>query len=135
MLSHLLKLDHHQIAAAADGLAGLSFLEQENFDVALVDVGLPGLDGFEVARRARKLPHQEALLIVALTGYGRPEDRRAVQEAGFDLHVVKPFKLADLQAALLHAGDKIKRQTHLKSRHKTDGNSKELSLGMKQVAD
>jgi two-component system, chemotaxis family, CheB/CheR fusion protein len=62
------------------------------------------LDGFEVARRASSKRQDGQPLLVALTGYGREEDRRAVHEAGFDVHVVKPFKLAELHAALAKAG-------------------------------
>jgi two-component system CheB/CheR fusion protein len=107
MLCHLLRLDGHQIKSAPDGLQGLSLLENDHFDVALVDVGLPGLDGFEVARRTRRKRTDGHPLLVALTGYGREEDRRAVIEAGFDVHVVKPFKLAELHSALAKAGQTI----------------------------
>jgi CheY-like chemotaxis protein len=60
--------------------------------VAIVDIGLPGCDGYEVARRVRLIPHGRAILLVALTGYGQPEDRRRAEEAGFDVHLVKPVE-------------------------------------------
>ena len=65
MLCHLLKFDGHQITSAADGLQGLSLLESDHFDVALVDVGLPGLDGFEVAHRASSKRQDGQPLLVA----------------------------------------------------------------------
>jgi two-component system CheB/CheR fusion protein len=75
-------------------------MRREEFDVALIDIGLPGLDGYEVARRIRAQKDLDGVLLVALTGYGREEDRQAVREAGFDLHVVKPMKLSDLETIL-----------------------------------
>jgi CheY-like chemotaxis protein len=68
------------------------------FDVALVDVGLPGFDGYELARRAREAGN--AARLVALTGYGLPEDHRRSREAGFDAHLVKPVEPAQLSAVL-----------------------------------
>ena len=59
-------------------------------DVALVDIGLPGMDGYQVARRVREAPEGKALFLVALTGYGGAQQRRMALEAGFDLHLVKP---------------------------------------------
>jgi CheY-like chemotaxis protein len=64
----------------------------------LIDIGLPGMDGFEVARRLRALG--QPVVLVALTGYGQPEDRRRTQEAGFDVHLVKPVDPSDLTNAL-----------------------------------
>ena len=56
----------------------------------MLDIGLPGMDGFEVARQLRRRPRFKNVFLVALTGYGRDEDRRLAEEAGFDLHLVKP---------------------------------------------
>jgi CheY-like chemotaxis protein len=64
--------------------------------VALVDIGLPGIDGYEVARRLREDPATRAIRLIALTGYGLAEDQRRVLEAGFDLHLVKPVDLNQL---------------------------------------
>jgi CheY-like chemotaxis protein len=69
-------------------------------DAAVVDVGLPGFDGYEVARRIRAAPEGASLLLVALTGYGQPADRRRAEDAGFDLHLVKPVDPARLIALL-----------------------------------
>ena len=65
----------------------------------LLDIGMPGLDGYEVARRLRGL-RKKALRIVAVTGWGQEADRRRSEEAGFDLHLVKPVEVADLAQAL-----------------------------------
>jgi two-component system CheB/CheR fusion protein len=109
MLRTLLELDGHQVTVAADGLAGLEAIQQSRFDLALVDVGLPGLDGYEVARRVRSSPELQGLFLVALTGYGREEDRRAVREAGFDLHIVKPLKLNDLTEVMTKLAQRQRR--------------------------
>jgi two-component system CheB/CheR fusion protein len=96
MLLTLLALEGHDVQAAADGSQGLATLTRERFDVALIDIGLPGLDGYEVARRARAACGERCPRLVALTGYGRPSDRAAVKAAGFDEHLVKPCDPEDL---------------------------------------
>ncbi len=97
-LQMVLEADGHAVHAAADGRSGLAAFEQVRPDVALIDIGLPGMDGYEVARaiRARR---PEAILI-ALTGYGQPEDARRAADAGFDAHLVKPADIARLRALL-----------------------------------
>ncbi|MFN7135732.1 MAG: response regulator, partial [Myxococcales bacterium] len=70
-------------------------------DVALVDIGLPGLDGYEIARRTRQGRFADATILVALTGYGRSEDRSRALEAGFDRHLVKPLDPEQLAGLLL----------------------------------
>lgn len=95
MLYSLLRMDGYDVVAARDGIEGLALIQTHQPDVALVDIGLPGIDGFEVARRVRASLGNEILLI-ALTGYGREEDRRAVLAAGFNEHLVKPLDPDDL---------------------------------------
>ncbi|MDZ7617788.1 MAG: response regulator, partial [Patescibacteria group bacterium] len=70
------------------------------FDVALIDIGLPQIDGFELARRIRSRPAFNGTLLAALTGYGQPEDRRRALEAGFDVHLVKPLDFPQFFALL-----------------------------------
>jgi signal transduction histidine kinase len=93
----------HQVAAAADGMTGVDRIIATRPDVALVDIGLPGIDGYEVARRVRAALGSPVYL-VALTGYGRVEDRFRAAEAGFDLHLTKPVDLDDLKSLLATAG-------------------------------
>jgi CheY-like chemotaxis protein len=98
----LLELDGHAVEAVEEGHAALARARAVDPDVALVDIGLPGMDGFEVARRLRALDKRRPVLI-ALTGYGQPEDRRKATEAGFDGLLVKPVDpsvLSDLLATL-----------------------------------
>jgi len=87
----------HDVAEATDGEEGLRHLTELEVDVAIVDLGLPIIDGFEIARRARKL-HGSALFLIALSGYGQPQDKRAALEAGFDLHLTKPTNMARLRS-------------------------------------
>ena len=90
-LHSMLELTGHEVHAAEDGAAGLAAIRQLAPDIALVDIGLPGLDGYEVARRIRAEPGGAKPVLVALTGYGSAEDRQRAHEAGFDLHLVKPI--------------------------------------------
>jgi CheY-like chemotaxis protein len=101
-LRMLLELDGLAVEAAAEGMQALEIVRAKDPDVALVDIGLPGIDGYEVARRVRAADPRRPLLI-ALTGYGQPEDRRRAVEAGFDSLLVKPVDpsaLTDLLATL-----------------------------------
>jgi CheY-like chemotaxis protein len=69
-------------------------------EIALIDIGRPGMDGYELARRLRQLAGMEKVPLVAVTGYGREEDRRAAHDAGFTLHLVKPIDFARLKTLL-----------------------------------
>lgn len=95
-LCELLKLWGHDVAAAADGQQALDILQQSSPDVALVDIGLPLLDGYAVAKTVRADPALAETTLVALTGYGQDSDRERAIEAGFDVHIVKPADLQDL---------------------------------------
>jgi two-component system, chemotaxis family, CheB/CheR fusion protein len=101
----LLRLWGYDTRAANDGPAALTLAADFRPDVALVDVAMPLLDGFEVARRLRALPGLEKSLLVAMTGLGSEEDRRRCREAGFDLHLLKPVDPEELERLLArHAG-------------------------------
>jgi len=95
----LLELDGHQIEVAGEGAEGLEIAQAKDPDIALVDIGLPGMDGYEIARRLRASGSRRPLL-VALTGYGQPEDRKRAQEAGFDALLVKPVDPNTLSSLL-----------------------------------
>lgn len=103
MLRDLLRSWGHEVAEVNDGLDGLNIMSRWLPDVALVDVGLPGLDGYELARRVRALPEGSKVRLIAVTGYGQPEDRRRAQEAGFNAHLVKPVNLRKLEQLLAEA--------------------------------
>jgi signal transduction histidine kinase len=95
-LQELLELLGYQVETAEDGERGLELLRSSPPDVALVDIGLPGLSGYEVAERFRSGPNGAGVRLVALTGYGQPEDRERALRAGFDAHVVKPIDPEEL---------------------------------------
>ena len=99
MLKTLLTLEGHDVLEASNGADAAKILAAERPDVAFVDLGLPGMDGYEVARAARREPDQSTLL-VALTGYGQAEDRQRCFEAGFDDFVLKPVDPARLMQIL-----------------------------------
>jgi CheY-like chemotaxis protein len=95
-VGQLLEMQGHEVALSADGPAALAAAATTPPDVILLDIGLPGMDGYEVAARLRAAGHTRAAL-VALTGYGRDSDVQRSREAGFDHHLVKPVDLGRLQ--------------------------------------
>jgi CheY-like chemotaxis protein len=95
-LTAMLELWGHEVRVAYDGAAALQLAETATPDVILSDLGLPGMDGYELARQLRARPAFGRVLLVALSGYGRDEDRRAAADAGFDHHLVKPPDLKTL---------------------------------------
>jgi signal transduction histidine kinase len=102
-LATLLQLSGHEVYTAPNGAMALEAAEQHRPEVALLDIGMPKLDGYEVARRIRAQPWGQRITLVALTGWGQDSDRRRSQEAGFDSHLVKPLdldKLTELLAGL-----------------------------------
>ncbi|HET7307343.1 MAG TPA: ATP-binding protein [Gammaproteobacteria bacterium] len=90
-LAEVLEMDGYETRIAHDGAAALRIATEFVPAVALIDIGLPVMDGYEVARRLRETPGLEKTRLVAVTGYGQESDRRAAREAGFDEHVVKPL--------------------------------------------
>jgi two-component system, sensor histidine kinase len=98
-MRELLELWGHRVDTAPDGLAGLSTAVAQRPDVALVDIGLPGLDGYRLASELRARAG-EAIRLVAITGYGGPEGRNRALAAGFDVHLVKPVQPDELARTL-----------------------------------
>ncbi|HEV8306556.1 MAG TPA: GAF domain-containing protein [Methylomirabilota bacterium] len=96
----VLELGGHRVEVAEDGVRGLELACRSRPEFALIDIGLPGLDGYEVARRLRATPEGQRMYLIALTGYGQPADRRRALEAGFDTHLVKPVDPAELASIL-----------------------------------
>jgi PAS domain S-box-containing protein len=90
----------HDVHGASDGTSGLELALTSKPDVALVDIGLPGMDGYEIARSVRASEEASDLYMVAVTGYGRPEDRARALDAGFDAYIVKPLDVVSLKGAL-----------------------------------
>ncbi|MBO9515899.1 MAG: response regulator [Variovorax sp.] len=96
----LLRLDGHEVRLAPDGEQALVALAALRPDVVILDIGLPKIDGYEVARRMRGMPEGRGALLIALTGYGQSEDRQAALAAGFDRHFVKPADAGQLLSCI-----------------------------------
>jgi signal transduction histidine kinase len=99
-LAKLLELSGHEVFTATHGGTALQCAEQHRPQVALLDIGMPMLDGYEVARRIRAQPWGHRMMLVALTGWGQDADRQRAREAGFDSHLIKPPDLAQLNELL-----------------------------------
>jgi CheY-like chemotaxis protein len=100
MLRDLLEARKHVVYDAADGAAAVQLIAEYKPDVAFIDIGLPVMDGFEVAQQIRKRPDLRSVRLVALSGYGNKSDVAAALEAGFDEHVTKPAELKQLERIL-----------------------------------
>ncbi len=102
MLAALLQLDGHEVQMAHEGATAIEMARSFRPNVVLLDIGLPNMDGFEVAQRLRALDETKGAILIALTGYGQAEDRQRSKEAGFDHHLVKPLD-RNLLTSLLNA--------------------------------
>ena len=111
----------HEIATAYDGIEGIEVAETFRPDVILLDIGLPRLNGLEMARLIREQPWGKSILLVAVTGYGQEEDRRRSLEAGFDYHMVKPIRFCGITKknfrnwvshGLRHSDERMPAQPH-----------------------
>ena len=99
-LAMLLKTLGSEVTVMHDGQSALRALEEQRPAVMLLDIGMPEMDGYEVARRVRRSSAGQGVMLIALTGWGQDDDRRRSKEAGFDHHLVKPVELHDLKAIL-----------------------------------
>jgi CheY-like chemotaxis protein len=99
-MASLLRLARYDAAVALDGPSALREVEDNRPDVILLDIGLPGVDGYEVARRVRAEDRAKPPFIVAITGYGAEEDRRRCEEVGIDLHLIKPADFEQVRSVL-----------------------------------
>jgi CheY-like chemotaxis protein len=105
MLREWLAMNGHDVQEARDGVSGLALAERLSPEVALIDIGLPDMDGYEVARRLRSA-RDGSISLIALTGYGQPDDRRRALEAGFDVHLTKPVETERLEEIIAALGKK-----------------------------
>jgi CheY-like chemotaxis protein len=96
----LLELQGHEVHVAHAGPAALRVASDKKPDVILLDIGMPGMNGYEVAKQLRAQHEFADTLLVAITGYGRASDVKQTQSAGFDYHLVKPVDYEELQAVL-----------------------------------
>lgn len=98
-MATLLRLDGYEVEVAFDGTSALRAAQAYQPDVVLLDIAMPGMDGYQVARKLRAM-FREALLLIAITAFGFEEDRRRSEEAGFDLHLVKPVDPHEVESLL-----------------------------------
>jgi two-component system CheB/CheR fusion protein len=96
-MASLLRLHGHEAWTAYDAASALALGSEHRPDVVLLDIGLPGMSGYDVALKLRELPALRDALIIAVTGYGQPEDRRRSREVGFDHHLIKPVDIDALR--------------------------------------
>lgn len=96
----LLELEGHEVAVAHDGPSALDTARTFAPTVVILDIGLPGMDGYEVARRMRQDAAMQSVRLIALTGYGQAADTQRARESGFDSHLVKPVHLDSLRPLL-----------------------------------
>jgi CheY-like chemotaxis protein len=99
-LAMLLRLMGHDVRTAHDGPSTLEMMRAFQPDIAFLDIGLPGMNGYELAKHVRQLPGGDSVSLVALTGWGQEEDRRRSHEEGFDHHLTKPADPAALEPLL-----------------------------------
>jgi CheY-like chemotaxis protein len=104
-LALMLDLEGHEVRTAADGLEALEVAEVFRPKVVLLDIGMPGIDGYETARRLRARPWAKSALLCAQTGWGQEDDKRKARSAGFDLHLVKPIDPEELNRILAEVCD------------------------------
>jgi CheY-like chemotaxis protein len=105
MLRMMLELAGHTVYDAPSGARGLELLNNVRPDVGIIDIGLPGMDGYQVAKRIRELPHGRGMLLLALTGDGAPGGSNRSSERGFDYHLVKPIDLDQVTRLLGETAD------------------------------
>ena len=105
--SMLLRASGHEVQTAHDGLAAVQAAIDYRPDIVLLDIGLPGLNGYEVAKQIRQHPELKHVVLVALTGYGQDSDRQASGQAGFTHHLVKPARFEELQKILATVAEQV----------------------------
>jgi CheY-like chemotaxis protein len=99
-LARLLRVLGHDVHTVHEGKAALEAVRAQEPGLVFLDIGLPGMDGLEIARRIRQEEELASTVLVAVTGYGQDDDKRRCLEAGFDVHLLKPVDLDALQALL-----------------------------------
>ena len=100
MLAKMMRLQGFDVVEAGDGRTALELYCSFQPDVAVIDIGLPVTDGYQLAREIRNVDATAETMLIALTGYGRQSDRQAAMDAGFDAHLVKPLNPAELYSVI-----------------------------------
>ena len=100
LVQRALEARGYHLLQAMNGLTGVNLAEREEVDLILLDINLPDIDGYEVARRLRAMKSNQRIKIVAVTGWGQEADKQKSRAAGIDVHLVKPVDAAELRIAL-----------------------------------
>ncbi len=108
-LASLLEMLGFRVRSATDGATAVELARTFAPDAILLDIGLPGMNGYDVCRKLKNLPELCATTVIALTGYGQADDRRRTREAGFDFHLVKPVDVGEIRK-LIALGSQPKRE-------------------------
>jgi PAS domain S-box-containing protein len=111
----MLSMKGHLVTAAADGLEALEKMSADVPEVAVLDIGMPVMDGYELARHVRREPWGKDILLIALTGWGQERDRQKAYEAGFDVHLTKPVDIDIIERLILSRGVEVR--DHAETRH------------------
>jgi two-component system CheB/CheR fusion protein len=106
-LALLLRMLGHEVQTAYDGLSAVQVAQQFKPHAVLLDIGLPRLDGYEVAMRLRRLPELQRVCLIAVSGYGRQDDIDRAHRAGFDDHLIKPVSLDRLDVLLAELAKRV----------------------------
>jgi CheY-like chemotaxis protein len=104
-IAEVLEMEGHRVHVATDGLSGITKARALKPAVVLCDIGLPDIDGYEIARTLRADEGLRSIRLIALSGYAQPEDRQRAKEAGFDAHIPKPPSLDALLASIAAGGE------------------------------
>jgi two-component system, OmpR family, response regulator len=103
-LAVLLELEGHEVRTALNGQQALNIILTFKPQVALLDIAMPGMDGYEVAKRVRSIPWREPITLIALTGHGQPQDKARAIAAGFDHHLLKPVAPGIVEDVIVQTG-------------------------------
>ncbi len=132
--SMLLKESGNEIRTAHDGPSAVKIAMEYIPDVVLLDIGLPGLNGYEVAKQIRNQPSLKNIVLVALTGYGQEPDRQASMEAGFNHHLIKPARLEQVQKILANVAEQCRSNMILQGlRSETSKNHSAIELDFESI--
>jgi CheY-like chemotaxis protein len=103
-LALMLRVAGHEVHAVYDGAQAVAIAAAARPEVVVLDLGMPGVDGYEACRRIREQPEGNGITIIAVSGWGQPQDRKRSRSAGFDRHLVKPVDPHELLQAVVTAG-------------------------------
>jgi CheY-like chemotaxis protein len=107
-LNAVLQVMGHEVSAAFDGTAGFELIRDTHPKLVVCDIGLPGMDGYQIIARVRETMKDELPVMIALTGYGQPEDRARALAAGFDHHLTKPVDVEELLRVIAAQGESLR---------------------------